>query len=673
MHQLLQRPAAASESIANSIHTFPNMLSPTGHSMKSLSFFLIFSCLVVVSQRATIAQDYRTWKDATGSYQVKAEYVRLDDGKVVLRKEDGTELAVPLDKLSPIDQGYVEGRKSSAPAADPNNPFQVMGADKKSTPAQTSPQPAAAAPATTTSSTGVPTTLSVDCNVGPETAIAVSNWQPAMDEQPLLAYDLKPIPLKGKSDFWEKLAHTAVNSTCGRMVLTHHFSKPGRDSKKITRMELVDLKTGQTLANASGDGLWKALAIADDGERIVVQDVSQRDVSGETLGTVTLRGKKIVPIDLWKPYEKMDKAVKEKIVRFARFINGGKLLTLSQNGRVVIWDFESRTPVRRFNYHGACQPSLSNDRKYLAICGGDIFGIVNLEDASATPSVMKAPQMNYWLSSSFSPTCKRFAAATMGKLMVWDVASGDVLFEGKIPGVPTNGQVHFPHEDFVMINNDKVIEIDSKIKLWRYHGASPVNIGGQTAFVHIGKGSGKMLPISIPHPEALALLQEAKSDSDLFILKKGAKVSLDLNQVPQRYRGDVEQKLKENLERKGFVYAGSAPLVLTAKITGPTQEAINYTFAGSFVFNQYDSFLNLNYEGKSLWGSRASNVPGMVSGRDKAGIKKQLQQAGSKPNLGFFGGAQLPDYLQKPSAGSSNNRDAQMLGSTAIGLNGLGD
>ncbi|MEL7498615.1 MAG: SHD1 domain-containing protein [Planctomycetota bacterium] len=628
------------------------------------SVVTIILLIVSLPQIATATpQDVRTWKDASGKFEVKATFVRVDGDNVVIKKEDGGELSVPLNKLSPIDQGYVEGRRSSSATPKDDNPFQPMTSQPKSSDTGSN--------SADTSDPTVPKSLSVDFSDCPETTIAISSWQPDLEEQPKLSLKLKPIALKPKADFFEKYVRTAVNPVAGKAVITHHFSRHGKPA--TTRMEFIDLQTGQSIANASGEGLWTALAIHDDGERIVVQNVADEESTKGQLGTVRLRGKKIVPLDLWKPYETMSDAGKEKIVRFCRFINDGKLLTLSQNGRVVIWDFESRKPVRRFQYHGACQPALTNDRKHLAICGGDIFGIVNLENPEANPSVKKAPLMNYWLSSGFSPSCKRFAAATMQKLMVWDVESGEVLFEGKVPGIGTNGNLYFPHEDFVMINNDKLVEYSSGIKLWRYHGAAPVNISGEMAFVHLGRDGGKMLPMELPHPKAMELLDAAKSQSDLFVLKKGSKIGIDLNGVPSQYRGDVEQSLKENIERKGFVFGNDADVVLKAAISGPTNEAVSYHFAGSFVVRQFNSTLSIDYNGKSLWSSRANNVPGAVSGRGKDVIKKQLDKAGRQPNIKFFASAQLPDYLQKPSEGSGSNRDAQMLGSSAIGINGIQD
>ncbi len=46
----------------------------------------------------------RTWTDATGQFQVDAEFVELQGNTVVLKKADGATVRIPLDKLSAEDQ-----------------------------------------------------------------------------------------------------------------------------------------------------------------------------------------------------------------------------------------------------------------------------------------------------------------------------------------------------------------------------------------------------------------------------------------------------------------------------------------------------------------------------------------------------------------------------------------
>ena len=50
----------------------------------------------------------RTWTDATGRFQEEAEFVGLIDGAVTLRKKDGRAAVVPWEKLSPVDQKWVQ-------------------------------------------------------------------------------------------------------------------------------------------------------------------------------------------------------------------------------------------------------------------------------------------------------------------------------------------------------------------------------------------------------------------------------------------------------------------------------------------------------------------------------------------------------------------------------------
>ncbi|MEQ8835560.1 MAG: SHD1 domain-containing protein, partial [Lacipirellulaceae bacterium] len=49
----------------------------------------------------------RTWSDKSGKQKVEAEFLEYANGKVELRKSDGTTVKVPLSKLSKDDQRYV--------------------------------------------------------------------------------------------------------------------------------------------------------------------------------------------------------------------------------------------------------------------------------------------------------------------------------------------------------------------------------------------------------------------------------------------------------------------------------------------------------------------------------------------------------------------------------------
>lgn len=50
----------------------------------------------------------RTWTDTTGRFRIEAELVEVRDGKAVLKKADGSQLEVPVEKLSPADREFLK-------------------------------------------------------------------------------------------------------------------------------------------------------------------------------------------------------------------------------------------------------------------------------------------------------------------------------------------------------------------------------------------------------------------------------------------------------------------------------------------------------------------------------------------------------------------------------------
>lgn len=77
----------------------------------------------------------RTWTDSTGNHTVEAKFVEFKDGKVSLEKEDGTAIAVPVEKLSEADQRFVRIRAKAEPTAQPSTDSQAKAVPK------TEPQP----------------------------------------------------------------------------------------------------------------------------------------------------------------------------------------------------------------------------------------------------------------------------------------------------------------------------------------------------------------------------------------------------------------------------------------------------------------------------------------------------------------------------------------------------
>jgi len=61
----------------------------------------------------------RTWADSTGRFTVEAELVEVNDGTVRLRRDDGTVISLPSEKLSEADQRYLQTQQKSVPPSGP--------------------------------------------------------------------------------------------------------------------------------------------------------------------------------------------------------------------------------------------------------------------------------------------------------------------------------------------------------------------------------------------------------------------------------------------------------------------------------------------------------------------------------------------------------------------------
>ncbi|NLX95604.1 MAG: hypothetical protein GXY83_05460 [Rhodopirellula sp.] len=59
-----------------------------------------------------VADSPRVWTDATGQHKTRAVLIETDGVQVRLKKDDGTEVTVPLNKLSDADRQYVRSRSN---------------------------------------------------------------------------------------------------------------------------------------------------------------------------------------------------------------------------------------------------------------------------------------------------------------------------------------------------------------------------------------------------------------------------------------------------------------------------------------------------------------------------------------------------------------------------------
>lgn len=86
--------------------------------MKCLPFLKVAVVIALAARSGAIAEE-RVWKDSTGKFSVSAELVEVSGDHVRLRKVDGTELSVAIERLGAADRDYIKEQTTTTAPAKP--------------------------------------------------------------------------------------------------------------------------------------------------------------------------------------------------------------------------------------------------------------------------------------------------------------------------------------------------------------------------------------------------------------------------------------------------------------------------------------------------------------------------------------------------------------------------
>ncbi len=607
-----------------------------------LRFFSL--CVLCVTVLLTSSgAELRTWTDATGKFSIEAKFLQLDGDYVVLERASGDKQRIPLSKLSAADQAYV---KSSMSKSD-ENPFEAMTPEPSNAPrSSASPRPKTPA--------GPPREISVDFKQAKDVVEFEPGreWKLALNPVPPPAFNIRTMQLPPVRD-GETASGLIVNERSRRAAMT--YQNKSRGGQGTTRIPLMNLETGDLIGIFEGPGTWAARTIHDDGEQIVVANLNGKGQGG----TIRITSTEAAAVNLWSPFATRKGTDDERNWKYSAFGNDNKLVTICQGGDGCVWDFENFKPLYRFKVGTDCWPSMSHDRKFLALCGNQFFGLMPL-DSRAQPLARQAPGLQTGVRTGLSPSGQRFAAVTGSKVMVWDLNQGEVLFDGEVNEART-GNFCFVDDNFILIANELLFEFETGIKVWKYSGISGIeNCMGKNLIASVDKRGGKLFLADLPDDDVLKALARAKQQPDLFILRAGAEIDVDVSNVPSQYQGEVRASLDEQVQRIQCRVRPGAPLKLIAKISGPKSETVHYFGAGEHQVNEYKSGMEIVFEGKTIWQRWSSNIPYVVYSNGNKSLAQQLAEAGSRPDLAMYSKMNLPKSLQKPS------KDGQTLGASSV-------
>lgn len=627
--------------------------------------WLIASLLLATSSLA--ADDaVREWTDSTGRFKVTGKLLEVQDGNALIENSQGKKMRIPISRLSKADQDYLK--------RDPN-PFEMV--DKPNGSAASTDQSASGnAPTSAAPWTG-PKTVNWDVAES-FTTLAGVQWQ-VPDPNGGLGFTPKRAALPKKSNFHEHLHPLAINTVCRRAVVASSvsFAVP----KPQTRLSLVDLVTGKSVHSEPVEAHMRPLALLDDGNTVLMVGCSDQRGGYELKSEIQIwhfSGKKLLRSASWIPYEKdKDRGRNDADVVAAEVLDSNRVLTISDKGHIALWDLPRREPL----WHGCLSErnfamALSVDRKQLALFDEKTLMVVDPATAQILGSTA-LPQSTHtgWCRLAWSPGGNRLLLTSINDIRVMDVQTGNWAFDFSFPGGPVApNAASYPDENFALLENRLLVDLRSKIKVCEYRDATRLETIGGTAFAAtFTDGGGVLAPVTLPHPEAIQMLDKALEDPSLFLLHPGVAVSIDVSAVPQAYRQAAQEGLEKSVAASGYQVSSTSPIRLIASITGPKQEAVSYIAAGSYVVNQYSSQVRLQWNDHTLWSASRTNIPGMLRTKRGQTMQEALDEAGQAPNTSMFASLQFPRFMQKPSDGPSGSATGAALMASQFTLQGLVD
>ena len=614
-------------------------------------------CLALLLVSAVSAAEFRIWTDSTGKYTVKAKLDAVEDGKAILIRENGQKIRIAVEKLSKADQEFLEKQ-------DADSPFQKTedgnsdASDKESQP-----------------STGELRNVTVDWSVSKEIPLPSSDtaWKITVPEAPAADFHPRSVPLAPRQDFWEGLNGMAVSYAGKVGVVGYGWKMPG-DTVTTERLVLCDLQKGRVAATGAGKyGEMIPFALHDDGRQILMRRNDSGGGNAERLEIWSLKGKNVVRSLVWTPFS--DDSGWGHDVTWAAFIDAKKLALCSGSGKLAIWNLATCQPICHTQVTNDGHPALSPDRKWIAYVIDDTLRLIDIEKqaviaTSQIPRKLQAPAL------AFSPSGKRIGCVANDRILVWDTATGELEKDFAVTGINMGGEIAYPDEGFILAGNQFLIELNNQLKLWHYQGADRVRtVGGTTFIAATGDNkSGVLLATKLPHPQSLALLKKALGQSDLFAFRKGTPVKLDVSGIPDAAeQNKAKEALTKKLDAMKCPVAADGKVDVVACVEGPTSRQISYINSGTYTVQEYFTKLKIVYQGKTLWETQWTNIPGVLSIQKGENIETKLREASAHPAYELYKEVVLPEFLQKPTESQNPGQPAasQTIGQSTVTPRGI--
>ncbi|MCS7469932.1 SHD1 domain-containing protein [Stieleria sp. ICT_E10.1] len=626
--------------------------------LRDCVFVVTFTVCIALLVSPGRADEPRTWTDSTGKFRVTASLIQVQDEVVFLKTDTGKTLKIPVARLSQADRDFLNAGE---------NPFEMVDAE---------PSPRVrvpAAPANTgnpsMSAWTHPPAINWDSVPTMDPGFGESQWNYTPPVNNALPFETKAASLPAKANFFEGMRRLQINPLAARCVAgyTWTFSTP----KPLSRISLVDLPSGKAINSEPVECNMCPLTVLNDGKTVLMQGTGgDRDgfETGDQLQLWTLTGTKVTRSGIWVPFpadkKAFGKTTHARPIKAVPIANN-LLILLSDSGHLACFDLATLNPIWHARLSQNFAVTCTTDRQQMFVLDEHTLMLVDPLTGQAKGSMQLEgkPRLG-WTKMQLNESGDQMLISFVNNLRIMDLKTGETIDEysreGGAPIAP-NG-LSYPAPDYALLDNHLLLHIPSRITVCDYKDAAVITSVGGTEFVGLlSDGGGLIVPTSIPHPKATEVLRQAVDDPSVFLIHPGVNVAMDVSGVPDKYRAEVEQNLKNAISKAGYKLSNGAAIKIKAAISGPKNEAVSYIARGAYVAKVYQSTLTIESDGTKAWSRSGSNIPMMLQTKRGQSIQEKLDELGKRPNTSFFETVALPKLLQAPTKSSSGNTQNALL------------
>ena len=607
----------------------------------------------------------RLWSDPSGTFKVKAAPVAFVEQSVVLRKEDKSELTVPIAKLSPADQEFLKRlKKDLGPAA--NRP----------------PKP------------GVPETF--DSGKGQNSwaswAAAGTTLRSVVEPDPLPAF----VKLKQGGvafpniDFFDRLgAVLPLGGPKGWILASVENGKPTFENPcRLLWVSLVNQKVenqqllppGEVLLDYHPPSrqLLTYTTVNESGEYEFVNGIRTLTLwkAAPTDASVTLVSRWFANHD--------EVAIVEP---WGRILDETTVLHRWKKNEYIAWDVANKQSKYRLSQESFFAPlaQLSGGRRYLVLPEDKQVQII---EALSGRLVSSYPASNGASAAGISEDGTRLAVLDRNSLAVWDLTSASSepqRFQAEAIGTPFTATLEWLTNDRIMVSSgwrDMVLfSLPHKISLWNYtfDGKAIPEKGDRrvraildghlvyAATVDAGQNGGLAVgAVKLPGPKVDE--EAARFDPEsILLIKPGTELAVNIQcgEHNQRVYAAVEKIAAAN----GWVLNQNATLVIYCEMKQGEQQSVTYQSfrtgaSQSVTFTPFISSFRIQQGEEVAWqqGTSTGAPPVMRLNQNQSAQTEVAQW--QRPNVEFFEGLEVPGKILDPKRRNG-------LGSTQVTNRGL--